>query len=285
MKGIVLAGGTGSRLWPITRSVSKQLLPVYDKPMIYYPISTLMLAGIREILIITTPHDHSQFKQLLGNGSDLGVSFQYAQQPEPKGLAQAYTIGEEFLAGDSCLMILGDNIFHGAGLGRELSKVFPEFGSHIFTYEVANPTQYGILTLDSLGKPLSIEEKPKIATSNLAVTGLYYFDNRVTNFVKTVKPSSRGELEITSVIEIYLKEKSLSFTQLSRGTAWLDMGTPGSMHDASTYIRVIEERTGTKIACLEEIAYGQDWITLNQLNESILKYKNSAYGEYLARII
>jgi glucose-1-phosphate thymidylyltransferase len=204
MKGIVLAGGTGSRLWPITRSISKQLLPVYDKPMIYYPISTLMLAGIREILIITTPHDQSQFKELLGDGSELGVSFVYATQPEPKGLAQAFTIGEEFLAGDSCLMILGDNIFHGVGLGRDIIRELPNSGAHIFTYEVTDPSQYGILTLDDFGQVKSIQEKPIASLSKLAITGLYFFDHKVSEIASHVTPSLRGELEITSVLEEYL---------------------------------------------------------------------------------
>ena len=285
MKGIVLAGGTGSRLWPITRSVSKQLLPVYDKPMIYYPISTLMLAGIREILIITTPHDQSQFEELLGDGSDLGVSFQYAQQPEPNGLAQAFTIGEDFLAGDSCLMILGDNIFHGAGLGQELSLLSTKSGAHIFTYEVVNPNQYGILIVDEKNVPLSVIEKPINAKSNLAITGLYFFDNRVSQISKGVKPSARGELEITSVIEEYLLQAKLTVTHLSRGVAWLDTGNPKAMHDASTYIRVIEERTGLKIGCIEEVAYMQKWISYQQLNSLAAKYGDCNYGNYLRKLL
>jgi glucose-1-phosphate thymidylyltransferase len=273
MKGIVLAGGTGSRLWPITRSVSKQLLPIYDKPMIYYPISTLMLAGIREILIITTPHDQSQFKELLGDGSELGVSFKYATQPEPKGLAQAFTIGEEFLAGESCLMILGDNIFHGAGLGRDIIRELPTSGAHVFTYEVSNPSDYGILEVSSEGNPISITEKPKKYISNLAVTGLYFFDGKVSEVAKKVKPSARGEMEITSVIDHYLQSGSLTFTQLSRGAAWLDTGNPDSLNDAAAYVRIIEDRTGLKIACLEEIAYFQGWMTNSQLHSRIEQYK------------
>ena len=281
MKGIVLAGGTGSRLWPITRSVSKQLLPVYDKPMIYYPISTLMLAGIREILIITTPHDQSQFKELLGDGSDLGVSFQYAIQPEPKGLAQAFTIGKKFLAGESCLMILGDNIFHGAGLGRDIVRDLPKEGAHIFTYEVSNPSDYGILEVSMGEKPISITEKPTEFISNLAVTGVYFFDGKVSEVAEDVIPSKRGELEITSVIDHYLKSGSLTYTRLSRGAAWLDTGNPDSLSDAAAYVKIIEDRTGLKIACLEEIALNQGWMTSTQLQDRIDKYKGNSYAKYL----
>ena len=285
MKGIVLAGGTGSRLWPITRSVSKQLLPVYDKPMIYYPISTLMLAGIREILIITTPHDQSQFIELLGDGSDLGVSFAYATQPEPKGLAQAFTIGEEFLAGDSCLMILGDNIFHGAGLGRDIIRDLPKSGAHIFTYEVSNPSDYGILEVSNDGSAISITEKPAKFISNLAVTGVYFFDGKVSEVAKKVQPSKRGEVEITSVIDHYLKSGALTFTRLSRGAAWLDTGNPDSLNDAAAYVKIIEDRTGLKIACLEEIAFNQGWMTTNQLTVRIEQYKMNSYATYLQRLI
>lgn len=285
MKGIVLAGGTGSRLWPITRSISKQLLPVYDKPMIYYPISTLMLAGIREILIITTPHDQSQFKELLGDGSDLGVSFQYATQPEPKGLAEAFTIGKEFLAGDSSIMILGDNIFHGVGLGRDIVRDLPNSGAHIFTYEVSNPSDYGILEVNQVGKPKSITEKPTDFISNLAVTGVYFFDGNVSDIAKNVKPSKRGEVEITSVIDHYLKSGSLTFTLLSRGAAWLDTGNPDSLADAAAYVRIIEDRTGLKIACLEEIAFNQGWMTETQLIFRITQYKMNSYAKYLQRLI
>jgi glucose-1-phosphate thymidylyltransferase len=284
MKGIVLAGGAGSRLWPITRSVSKQLLPIYDKPMIYYPISTLMLAGIREILIITTPHDQSQFKELLGDGSELGVSFEYATQPEPKGLAQAFTIGEEFLSGESCLMILGDNIFHGAGLGRDLVRELPGSGAHIFTYEVSNPSDYGILDVGSDGNPISITEKPKEYISNLAVTGLYFFDGKVSEVAKKVQPSARGEMEITSVIDHYLQSGNLSFTHLSRGATWLDTGNPGSLNDAAVYVRIIEERTGLKIACLEEISFSQGWMTESQLESRIAQYNLNSYAKYLQHL-
>lgn len=285
MKGIVLAGGTGSRLWPITRSVSKQLLPVYDKPMIYYPISTLMLAGIRNILIITAPHEQHQFKELLGDGSDLGVFFQYAIQPEPKGLAQALTIGEEFLDGDSCLMILGDNIFHGSGLGRDIVRDLPDSGAHIFTYEVSNPSDYGILETNQSGQPLSITEKPAQFISNLAVTGIYFFDGNVPEIARKVQPSARGELEITSVIDHYLQNNSLSFTRLSRGVAWLDTGSPESLNDAAAYARIIEDRTGLKLACLEEIAFRQGWMTRDQVAAKIKKYKMNSYAKYLEQII
>jgi glucose-1-phosphate thymidylyltransferase len=284
MKGIILAGGTGSRLWPMTRCVSKQLLPVYDKPMIYYPISTLMLAGVKEILIITTPHDQPQFKELLGDGSDFGVSFEYAIQPEPKGLAQAFTIGEEFLSGDSCLMILGDNIFHGAGLGNELERLFPKTGCHIFTYRVANPGEYGILTLNADGTPQSIAEKPVHTNSDLAVTGLYFFDARVSQFASRVTPSPRGELEITSLIQSYLDLNELTFTQLTRGAAWLDTGRPASLHDASSFVRVLEERTGLKVACLEEIALNKGWITKLDVTKLAAKVSGTEYGSYLYAI-
>ena len=285
MKGIVLAGGTGSRLWPITKSVGKQLLPVYDKPMIYYPISTLMLAGIREILIITSPHEHSLFVNLLGDGSDLGVSFQYKIQHAPNGLAEAYVLAEEFLGDSSSLMILGDNIFSGAGLGQELARSLPHSGAHIFTYKVANPNQYGILSLNSDGSPKSVIEKPIETDSNLAITGLYFFDNRASSIAKSVTPSHRGELEITSIIDFYLNEKDLTFTQISRGAAWLDTGSPKSMNDAANFIRVMEDRTGLKIACLEEIAWTQGWISSEKLGELSAKLKPSEYGHYLASLL
>jgi len=282
MKGIVLAGGTGSRLWPVTRTVSKQLLPVYDKPMIYYPISTLMLAGIREILIITTPQDHSQFVALLGDGSDLGISFHYATQPEPKGLAQALVIGEKFLSEESCLMVLGDNIFYGPGLGQELKTKFKNHGAHIFTFEVADPSQYGVLNVDQSGNPISVEEKPKVARSNFAITGLYFFDNKASQIAKEVKPSQRGELEITSVIDWYLQNGALSFTNLNRGTTWLDTGTFQHLNDASNFVRLIEERTGLKIGCLEEIAVTQGWIDVNMLTN---KYAvGSEYWNYINKL-
>jgi glucose-1-phosphate thymidylyltransferase len=283
MKGIVLAGGTGSRLWPITKVTSKQLLPIYDKPMIYYPLATLMLAGVRDILIITTPHDQSAFETLLGDGSQFGIKLTYAVQPKPEGLAQAFIIGEAFLAGESCLMILGDNIFHGAGLGHQLQETIPSSGAHIFTYAVSDPTQYGVLNIDSSGHPIAIEEKPKNPSSNLAVTGLYYFDSRVVNVAKQVKASSRGELEITSVIEWYLQKNQLTLTQLTRGAAWLDTGNPKSMHDAASYVRLIEERTGLKIACLEEIGLNRGWLSESQALNS--NQNSRDYQDYIASII
>jgi glucose-1-phosphate thymidylyltransferase len=285
MKGIVLAGGTGSRLWPITKGLSKQLLPIYDKPMIFYPISTLMLAGVREILIITTPQDQIQFKKLLGDGSQFGVFFSYEIQPEPKGLAQALVIGEDFLGGESCLMILGDNIFHGAGLGREIARVLPNRGAHVFTYEVPNPNEFGVLEIAVDGKPMNVTEKPKEFVSNLAVTGLYFFDQRVPEFAKKVSPSLRGELEITSVISFYLQEKTLTYTKLSRGSVWLDTGNPGTLSDASMYVRVIEERTGFKIGCLEEIAWKNKWLSDSELVDISKLYGNNQYGEYLRGLL
>ena len=247
MKGIVLAGGTGSRLWPMTLSVSKQLLPVYDKPMIYYPISTLMLAGIQDILIITTPHEQLAFQELLGDGKQFGVNFQYSVQPKPDGLAQGLIIAEGFLDGDSCLMILGDNIFHGSGLGHQLSNSLPSSGAHIFAYEVADPSSYGVLELNSSGRALSVIEKPNIFISNLAITGLYFFDSNAASIAKKLTPSPRGELEITGVISKYLMENALTYSLLGRGTAWLDTGTPESLADASNYIRILEQRTGQTV--------------------------------------
>ena len=285
MKGIVLAGGTGSRLWPVTRVVSKQLLPIYDKPMIYYPLSTLMLAGVQDILIITTPKDIDAFRMLLGDGSKLGISLTYAQQPKPDGLAQAFIIGEEFLSGDSCLMILGDNIFHGVGLGEELSKTLPQQGAHIFTYEVADPSQYGILTLGEDGKPKSLQEKPISSASNLAITGLYFFDGNVSEIAKGVQPSKRGELEITSIIDEYLKRGNLGVSKLSRGTAWLDTGSHNLMQDAAAYIRIIEERTGLKIACLEEVSYRNGWISEANLEALAKSHEPSSYGRYLQSLV
>lgn len=244
-----------------------------------------MLAGIREILLITTPHDQDQFKELLGDGSELGVSFQYATQAEPRGLAQAFTIGEEFLEGHSCLMILGDNIFHGAGLGRDVVRELPKNGAHIFTYEVSNPSEYGILEVGAEGDPISVTEKPKGYISNLAVTGLYYFDRNVVDVAKKVKPSTRGEMEITSVIDHYLQSGSLTFTRLSRGAVWLDTGNSDSLNDAAAYVRIIEDRTGLKIACLEEIAFNQGWLTADQIELKIKRYKMNSYAKYLQRLI
>ena len=285
MKGIVLAGGTGSRLWPITRSVSKQLLPVYDKPMIYYPISTLMLAGIREILIITTPQDQLAFQNLLGDGSDFGISIRYAVQQKPEGLAQAFIVGREFLNGDSCLMILGDNLFHGAGLGNQLKQTLPANGAHIFVCEVSNPNQYGILEVNSQGNPLSVEEKPSQPKSNLAITGLYFFDELVTSIAELVEFSPRGELEITSIISKYLEMDRLDYTKLSRGSVWLDTGTVEAIMEASTYVRVLEKRTGLNIGSLEEIALKENLITPQKLKSYLLKFGDSPYYEYLRKLL
>lgn len=285
MKGIVLAGGTGTRLWPITRSVSKQLLPIYDKPLIYYPISTLMLAGIQEILIITTPHEQSAFQAVLGDGSRFGITIQYGIQNEPKGLAQAYLIAEDFLAGGSSMMILGDNIFHGVGLGRELSLGENFVGARIFSYQVTDPSQYGIINLDQDGKMVSVVEKPRESLSKLAITGLYCFDKMAVKYAGQVKESSRGELEITSIIQSYLDARNLEVTHLSRGTAWLDTGNPNSMNDASSYIRVIEERTGLKVACLEEIAIENGWLTREQLQLDLESAGNGDYSKYLRLLL
>jgi len=281
MKGIILAGGTGSRLFPSTIALSKQLIPVYDKPMVYYPLSTLMLAGVQDILVITTPSDQSAFKKLLGDGTNFGISISYEIQEEPKGLAQALIIGEKFLKGEASLLILGDNIFYGVGLGQELNRNFPEIGGQIFTYEVSNPRDYGIVELDGHGVPLSIQEKPEFPKSNLAVTGLYYFDSSASEVAKKLKPSSRGELEITSLIDWYLKRGELRVTKLSRGTAWLDTGNQNSMHDASTFVRIIEERTGLKIGCPEEIAFRNGWISRDFLTERANFLSSSGYGKYL----
>jgi glucose-1-phosphate thymidylyltransferase len=285
MKGIVLAGGTGSRLWPITKGVSKQMLPVYDKPMIYYPLSTLMLAGIREILIITTKHDQEFFKELLGNGNQFGVSINYATQEQPRGIAEALIIAGDFLGEDDALMILGDNIFYGVGLGMDLSNTISRSGAHIFTYEVSNPEDYGILSLDSKGIPISVEEKPTSRKSNLAITGLYYFDNKASKYASKVEPSLRGELEIISVLLKYLMNNELSYTKLSRGSMWLDTGNPNALNDASNFVRVIEERTGLKIACLEEIAYKNGWIGKVELQMQCEYYSKSSYGRYLSKIL
>jgi glucose-1-phosphate thymidylyltransferase len=285
MKGIVLAGGTGTRLWPATRVVSKQLLPIYDKPMIYYPISTLMLAGVREILVITTPHQKSEFVELLGNGKRLGLEITYAIQPKPEGLAQAFIIGEKFLNSEPCFMILGDNIFHGVGLGNNLKNSIPELGAHIFTYEVSNPSEYGVLEVDADGIPLNIFEKPKKFISNLAVTGLYAFDSKVSEIAKMIKPSARGEYEITSIIDVYLRSKELTYTSLTRGTAWLDTGSPHSLNDASNYIRIIEDRTGLKIGCIEEIAFQNSWITSEQLSLIVKDLGTNSYSSYLSSLI
>ena len=284
MKGIVLAGGTGSRLWPITLGVSKQLLPIYNKPLIYYPISILMQANIREILIITTPDDQASFQTVLGDGSNFGISIQYATQSKPEGIAQAFLIGKEFIGTDDVALILGDNLFYGSGLEDRLPEKLTKNGARIFTYQVANPVDYGVLNLDENLQPSSVEEKPKNPKSNLAITGLYYFDAQVVEIAQTIKPSARGELEITSIMQHYIDRGNLEFYALPNGVAWLDTGTPKSLNDASQFVRVLEERTGRKIACLEEIAFKKGWLNRSDLDSRIAFYGKSDYGQYLRTI-
>jgi len=289
MKGIVLAGGSGTRLFPITKGVSKQLLPIYDKPMVYYPISALMLAGIRDILIISTPQDLPGFERLLGDGSDYGVRFQYAEQPSPDGLAQAFIIGDNFIGKDSACLVLGDNIFYGQGFRPILEKAVKEAEEHkkatVFGYYVNDPERYGVAEFDNKGNVLSIEEKPSNPKSNYAVVGLYFYPNSVVSIAKNITPSARGELEITTVNQEYLKKKTLKIKQLGRGFAWLDTGTHESLSEASTFVEVIEKRQGLKIACLEEIAYKKGWIN----NEDIIRLaepmKKNQYGQYLLNLI
>lgn len=285
MKGIILAGGSGTRLYPLTMVTSKQLLPVYDKPMIYYPLSTLMLAGIRDILIISTPTDLPNFKKLLGDGSNYGINLSYEVQPSPDGLAQAFIIGEKFIDGDSCAMILGDNIFHGSGLKNHLREAATRtYGATIFGYYVDDPERFGIIEFDENGKAISIEEKPKNPKSNYCVTGLYFYDNRVCEFAKKVKPSARGELEITDLNRMYLEDGSLNVVTLGRGYAWLDAGTIDSLNDASEFVRVIENRQGIQIAALEEIAFINGWITREKLMEAAKTYSKSKYGAHLMQV-
>ena len=289
MKGIVLAGGSGSRLYPITKGVSKQMLPIYDKPMIYYPISTLMLAGIRDILIISTPHDLPGFRRLLGDGSDFGVRFKYAEQPSPDGLAQAFIIGKDFIGDDSVCLVLGDNIFHGAGFSKILcdsvKAVENEGKASVFGYWVNDPERYGVAEFDKNGNCLSIEEKPQNPKSNYAVVGLYFYPNKVVRIAETISPSERGELEITTVNQTFLDNNELKVTTLPRGFAWLDTGTHDSLAEASIYIEVLEKRQGLKIACLEGIAYRRGWISREKMTEMAMSMSKNQYGQYLMKVI
>lgn len=285
MRGIILAGGTGTRLWPITKGISKQLMPIYDKPMIYYPLSTLMLAGIREILIISTPEYKSQFQALLGDGSALGIQLEYAVQESPDGLAQAFIIGEQFIGQEKVALVLGDNIFHGESLGTALSNNSDKDGATIFAYHVSNPSDYGVVEFDGNNKAVSIEEKPLSPKSNYAVPGLYFYDNQVVNISKGILPSARGELEISSVNQKYLELGQLNVQTLDRGTAWLDTGTFDSMMQASEYVRVIEDRQGFKIGCIEEIAWRNGWISSEELAAQATALAKSGYGEYLSQLL
>lgn len=284
MKGIILAGGSGTRLYPITKGISKQIMPVYDKPMIYYPLSVLMLAGIREVLIITTPEDSSQFQRLLGDGSNVGCSFTYAVQHKPNGLAQAFVIGEKFIGSSKAALILGDNIFYGSGFSKLVQSFNDVEGAAIFAYEVTDPERYGVVAFDENNKAISIEEKPTQPKSNYAVPGLYFYDNDVVNVAKNIQPSARGEYEITDVNKVYLEQGRLHVGVMNRGVAWLDTGTFDSLHDASEFVRVIEKRQGQKIGCIEEVAYRMGFINHEQLMNLAAEYDKSGYGAYLRRI-
>lgn len=285
MKGIILAGGSGTRLFPITKAISKQLMPIYDKPMIYYPLSVLMMAGIHEVLIITTPEDNEQFVRLLGDGSEIGCKISYAKQEVPNGLAQAFVIGKEFIGQEKVALVLGDNIFYGAGLGRQLQLLNDIEGGYVFAYPVSDPERYGVVAFDENSKAISIEEKPLHPKSNYAVPGLYFYDNSVVQIAETLEPSARGEYEITDVNRIYLEQGKLNVSVLERTTAWLDTGTFDSLHDASEYVRVIEKRQGTKIGCIEEVAYRMGYIDEEQLKVLAVKLKKSGYGDYLLTLL
>lgn len=285
MKGIILAGGSGTRLYPITKAISKQLMPIYDKPMIYYPLSTLLMAGIREVLIITTPEDNPQFRRLLGDGSQIGCRFEYAIQEVPNGLAQAFVIGREFIGNDKVALVLGDNIFYGVGLGTQLTSLADISGGYVFAYQVSDPERYGVVEFDDQMRAVSIEEKPAQPKSNYAVPGLYFYDNDVVKIAAELKPSARGEYEITDVNKVYLQRGTLKVAVLERGTAWLDTGTFDSLSDASEFVRVIEKRQGTKIGCIEEVAYRKGFIGKGQMEVIAAQYAKSGYGEYLNKVI